>query len=203
MGIDAAIREKIFDPFFSTKGISQGSGLGLASLYGIIKNHGGFVDVISKKGEGTNFQIYLPASKEKALIKATIPIRHGIQCGREKILLIDDEKMVLDVGQRMLEKLGYQVVTAESGEEGLDLYKNRKDEIDLVILDMIMPGMGGGETYDRLKEIHGNVRVLLSSGYSIGGQAQTILDRGCGGFIQKPFAIQKFSRKIREVLDRD
>ncbi|MGD8241969.1 MAG: PAS domain S-box protein [Desulfobacterales bacterium] len=201
VGMDAAIRKKIFDPFFSTKRQGEGSGLGLASLYGIIKNHGGFVNVYSEKGEGTTFNLYLPASKKEVWKEAPQSGIHEIQHGEETVLLVDDENMVLEVGQAMLEKLGYRALTAGSGKEALDLYEQKKDEIDLVILDMIMPGMGGGETYDRLKAIGGDAGVLLSSGYSINGQAQEILDRGCNGFIQKPFAIEALSRKLREVLD--
>jgi PAS domain S-box-containing protein len=203
VGMDAATREKIFDPFFSTKKTGLGYGLGLASLYGIIKNHGGFINVYSEKGEGTTFNIYLPASEKVTVGKIPRPDLHKIQYGRGTVLLVDDEKLVLQVGQAMLEKLGYRTLTAGSGKEALDLYEHQKDEIDLVILDMIMPGMGGRETYERLKAIGGAAMVLLSSGYSINRQAQEILDRGCNRFIQKPFAIEELSRKVREALDRD
>ena len=114
---------------------------------------------------------------------------------------MDDEDTIIEVGQGMLEKLGYRVLTAGSGQEALDLYEKQKDAIDLVILDMIMLDIGGGETFDRLKAIDGNVRVLLSSGYSIRGQAKEILGRGCIGFIQKPFSISDLAAKVREVLD--
>jgi PAS domain S-box-containing protein len=201
VGMDAATQEKIFDPFFSTKDTNQGSGLGLASLYGIVKNHAGFIKVTSEKGEGTTFNIYLPASENEAVKEGTTPKRHEIRYGRETILIVDDEDMILDVGKAMLEKLGYRTVTAGNGQEALVLYEEQRGKIDLVILDMIMPGMGGGETYDRLKEIDGNVKVILSSGYSINGQATEIMDRGCDGFIQKPFAMEDLSRKVREVLD--
>ena len=203
VGMDATTRKKIFEPFFSTKTPGQGSGLGLASLYGIIKNHGGFINVYSEKGKGTTFNIYLPASKNK--IKKEVPefLPYEIQYGRETVLLVDDEKMVLQVGQAMLEKLGYHTLTAGSGKEALALFEQKKDEIDLVILDLIMPGMGGGEIYDRLKSIDGEVNVLLSSGYSINGQAQEVLDRGCSQFIQKPFSMVELSRKVRETIDRD
>ena len=119
------------------------------------------------------------------------------------VLLVDDEAMILTVAQKMLEKLGYQVLTAMSGKEAIDLYEKRRGEIDLVILDMIMPGMGGGKTYDRLKEIDRKVKILLSSGYSINGQANEILTRGARGFIQKPFDLEALSRKVREVLGKD
>ncbi len=200
-GIDAATRKRIFDPFFTTKNEVKGSGLGLASVYGIIKNHRGFIDVNSEMGKGTTFNIYLPASNKKILKEGQEQKQYEIQDGEGTILLVDDEAMILTVAQNMLEKLGYQVLTARSCKEAIDLYEKKREEIDLVILDMIMPGIGGGETYDRLKSIGGGARVLLSSGYSINGQAKAILDRGCNGFIQKPFAIDELSRKLREVLD--
>lgn len=201
VGMDAATRGKIFDPFFTTRDVGQGSGLGLASVYGIIKNHGGFINVYSEKGEGTTFNIYLPASEKEIAKGALLPDRHEIQYGQGTVLLVDDEVMIIKVGQEMLEMLGYRVLTAGSGREALDLYEKQKDAIDLVILDMIMPDMGGGETFDRLKAIDGNVRVLLSSGYSINGQAKEILDRGCIGFIQKPFSIKALAAKVKAVLD--
>ena len=108
--------------------------------------------------------------------------------------------MIIDIAAQMLQRLGYEVLSARGGEEAVEVYKKNRNIIDLVILDMIMPGMGGGETYDILKEINPNIKVILSSGYSINGQAKDILDRGCDGFIQKPFGIKNFSRKIREVL---
>ena len=122
--------------------------------------------------------------------------------GEETILLVDDADMILDVGKEILEALGYTAFIARSGKEAIEIYENNKEKIDLIILDMIMPGMGGGEVYDQLKEIHRDIKVLLSSGYSIEGQATEILRRGCDGFIQKPFNIEKLSRKIREILDK-
>jgi len=201
VGMDAATRKKIFDPFFTTKDLAKGSGLGLASVYGIIKNHGGLIDVTAEKGEGTTFNIYLPASEKPAVKESTRQKRHELQYGKGTILLVDDEGMILEVWQGMLETLGYRVLIADSGQAALDLYENQKEEIDLVILDMIMPGMGGGETFDRMKTLGGDVPILLSSGYSINGQAKDILDRGCSGFIQKPFFLKILSRKLHEVLD--
>ena len=203
VGMDAATREKIFEPFFSTKDIGRGSGLGLASLYGIVKNHGGFIKVYSEKGEGTTFAIYLPASDEDASIKSAEPERNEIDYGHGTVLLVDDEKMIVEVGKEMIEKLGYRTLTAVSGQEAVDLYVKRRKEIDLVILDMIMPGMGGGETYDRLREADEDVRVLLASGYSINGKAKEIMDRGCCGFIQKPFSLNDLSTKIKQALESD
>lgn len=201
-GFDDAMRDKIFDPFFTTNAAGQSSGLGLASVYGIIKNHGGFIDVYSKKGEGTTFYIYLPASEKDIVKEGSTSVRQDIQYGQGTILLVDDEEMVAEVCREVLEQLGYRVLVAVSAEEALEIYGKQKDEIDLVILDMIMPGKGGGEAFDGLKQIDGDVRVLLSSGYSINERAQEILDRGCSGFIQKPFALDELSRKVKEVLER-
>jgi len=116
--------------------------------------------------------------------------------------LVDDEKHILDVGVQILKFFGYKVLEAGGGKEALEIYRSEKDEIAMVILDMIMPGMGGGETYDKLKEIDPNIKVLLSSGYSIDGEATEILERGCIGFIQKPFNMKELSQKLREILDK-
>lgn len=199
-GMDKKTMERIFDPFFTTKGLSKGTGLGLASVYGIIKAHGGYIDVDSKKGHGTTFSIYLPASdiegtKDKELVTEILK-------GKEGILLVDDEDVIIDVGHEILETLGYEVHVARSGREAIDAYEANQDKIDMVILDMIMPDMGGGEAYDTLKKINPDIKVLLSSGYSINGQAAEILERGCDGFIQKPFNITQLSQKLREILEK-
>ncbi len=200
-GMDKRTTERVFDPFFSTKGLGKGTGLGLASVYGIIKAHGGYIDVESKKGSGTTFKIYLPGAEKK--VEMVAKSAQQIIKGNETVLLVDDEPMVLEVGINMLKKLGYTVLEAKGGREAVKVYKANKDKIDLVILDMIMPDRGGGETYDQMKEIDPTVTVLLSSGYSIDGQATEILERGCNGFIQKPFTIKELSGRIREILEKD
>jgi CheY-like chemotaxis protein len=121
--------------------------------------------------------------------------------GTETLLLVDDERVVLDVGRAMLAKLGYQVLTAASGTDAVDIYRAKQDAIAMVILDMIMPGMSGSQTFDALKAINPDIRVLLSSGYSIDGEAATILENGCRGFIQKPFGLEQLACKVREVLE--
>ncbi len=199
VGMDKETLERIFEPFYTTKDVSRGTGLGLASAYGIIKNHNGMIDVASKKGQGTTFTIYLPRTN-KDFPEERVPVEKTIT-GRESILLVDDEEMVADVGQKMLQKLGYRVVLAKSGRQAVEIFKQLHPRIDLVILDMIMPDMGGSETFDQLKAIAPDIKVLLSSGYSIDGQASQIMKRGCNGFIQKPFNLKLFSRKIREILD--
>ncbi len=199
MGMDEATRRRIFEPFFTTKEMGRGTGLGLAFAYGIIRNHGGVIDVDSKQGRGTTFNIYIPASGKKIQEREERPV--DLLRGTESVLLVDDEDMIIEVGQEILQEMGYKVLLARSGKEAVEVYKKNKDEIDMVILDMIMPDMGGGETYDKMKEIHPGVKVLLSSGYSIEGQASEILARGCNGFIQKPFSAKQLSHTIRQVLD--
>ena len=198
-GMDEATRNRIFEPFFTTKEQGKGTGLGLASAYGIIKNHGGFIDVQSDMGKGSTFCIYLPATEEIEAADEVVSEK-SIYRGRETILVVDDEPVNVIVMKELLESLGYHVLCAGSGQEAMSIYMVKKGLIDLVILDMVMPGMGGGATFDALRAINSDVKIILSSGYSVDGVARTILDRGCNGFIQKPFLLAELSRKIREIL---
>ncbi|UCE56804.1 MAG: PAS domain S-box protein [Desulfobacterales bacterium] len=197
-GMDEKTLKRIFDPFFTTKEKGRGTGLGLASAYGIIKNHGGIINAYSETGCGATFSIYLPAYEGAVFEKKELP--DNIYKSTGTILLVDDEEMIVDVGRKILEKMGYTVLTAINGEEALNHYRNNQEKIDIVILDMVMPEMNGGDTYDRLKEMDPDVKVLLSSGYSLNGQAKKILDRGCNGFIQKPFSMNGLSKKLSEIL---
>jgi PAS domain S-box-containing protein len=198
IGMDEKVRQRIFDPFFSTKETGKGTGLGLASVYGIIKNHGGYIEVQSQTGRGSQFSIYLPASADR-VTKIVEPATE-IMTGSGTILIVDDEEMVLDVGARVLQKLGYTVLESSNGFNAVELYKKLRDKIKLVVLDIVMPDMSGGEVYDRLKDINPDVKVLLASGYSIDDQAREIMERGCDGFIQKPFSMKTMSDKISEIL---
>ena len=200
VGIDRETRERIFEPFFTTKEMGRGTGLGLASVYGIIKSHGGYIDVTSEKEKGTTFTIYLPASDKEAVREKGESVER--LKGTGTILLIDDEKMILDVGCELLEELGYTVLSSLSGRQALDIFQKNSDKIDLIIMDMIMPGMDGGETFDRLRNINSNIKVLLSSGYSVNGQATKILHRGCDGFIQKPFNLNQLAEKIGKIMGK-
>jgi len=198
MGMDKRTMAHIFEPFFTTKGVGKGTGLGLASVYGIIKAHDGYIDVESQKGQGTTFKIYLPVSNGNVREKAELaqePVK-----GSETVLLVDDEEAVIDVARQMLERMGYTVLAARSGKDAIDTYQAHKDAIHIVILDLIMPEMSGGDTYDQIKKINPHVKVLLSSGYSKESRATEILARGCNGFIQKPYTMKGLSLRIREIL---
>ncbi|MFH0995394.1 MAG: response regulator [Pseudomonadota bacterium] len=200
IGMDEKTQQRIFEPFFTTKEMGRGTGLGLASAYGIIKNHKGMIEVKSKIGTGTTFNIYLPASEQE--VKNNEIAYDSILKGIETILLVDDEDKILDVERDLLSALGYTVIVATNGKQAIRLYETNPDKIDLVVLDMIMPGMGGGEIYDALRKVKPDVKVLLCSGYSQAGQASEILQRGCTGFIQKPFNASELSEKLREIIDK-
>jgi two-component system cell cycle sensor histidine kinase/response regulator CckA len=198
MGMDQETMARIFEPFFTTKGMGRGTGLGLASAYGIVKSHGGYIDVDSKKGAGSTFLLYFPATTRS--IQEAISMVQDIRNGNGTVLLVDDEEAVLQVGSEMLKRLRYDPFSAKEGAEAVEMYRKNLDKIDLVILDMIMPGMSGSQTFDKIKEIHPDAKVLLSSGYSIDGQASEIINRGCCGFIQKPFTMNDLSAKLQGLL---
>lgn len=200
VGMDENTRKRIFDPFFTTRQKGRGTGLGLASAYGIIKGHGGFINVYTEVNRGSSFHIYLPASQGKVVAEEKAPAI--VTSGHETILLVDDEEMILDATRRMLEGLGYQVCTARNSFEAMEVFRTEQDKIDLVILDMIMPGMGGGELFEQLKSLKADVRVILASGYSLNGPAQEIMNKGAFAFLQKPFMIDELSQKIRGALHK-
>jgi PAS domain S-box-containing protein len=198
-GIAPEVRERIFEPFFTTKERGRGTGLGLASAYGIVRNHGGDLQVDSEPGRGATFTVLLPTSGKPVPLQ---PDRPGAaRPGAGIVLVVDDEPMVLSVASGMLGQLGYTVLAAGSGERALELFAANRGRVDAVVLDMVMAGMSGGETFDRLRRIDPGVAVLLSSGYSVDSQAREILARGCDDFIQKPYDLTTFSWKLRGVID--
>jgi PAS domain S-box-containing protein len=197
-GMDEQTQKRIFEPFFTTKEMGRGTGLGLASAYGIVKGHKGIIRVESERGHGTTFFIYLPASDRKVTHNEQDPAE--ILRGGGTILLVEDEELIADVSQEILEELGYKVFVAHSGNEAIATYSEKGNEIDLLILDMIMPGIGVEETFDTLKSMNSDVRVILSSGYSINNRVRDLIERGCNGFIQKPYNIGALSKKVSEVL---
>ncbi len=183
VGMDKDTVDRIFEPFFTTKSPGKGTGLGLASAYGIIKNHEGFITVYSESGKGSTFCIYLPASGAGSTSddrQAALILR-----GQETILVVDDEKVNVPVTKQLLKNLGYRVFTAASGQEAIALFMEKGKDIDLIILYMIMPGMSGRKVFETLRAMSPSVKIILSSGYSINGEAQQLMDQGCNGFIQK------------------
>jgi two-component system, cell cycle sensor histidine kinase and response regulator CckA len=198
IGMDKKTLDRIFEPFFTTREMGRGTGLGLASVYGIIKAHRGIITVYSEANLGTTFNIFLPSSN-KSPVQETMHSTE-IQAGKGNVLIVDDEKIVLDVTVEMLKMLGYNVITARSGKEAIELYKMHRNEIDLIILDMIMPGMSGDMTFDELQLINPSVKVILASGYSLAEPAKQILDKGAISFIQKPYNISELSAKISDAM---
>jgi PAS domain S-box-containing protein len=199
-GIDPEHIENIFEPFFTTKN-GKGSGLGLASAFGIIKGHNGYIDVSSQKNSGTTFKLFLPAVEATPAAVEGQAAACGKGCGT--ILMVDDEAMILDTSQQLLTRLGYTVLKAQSGHEALEKYGSVLDSVDLAIIDMIMPEMSGRELYMRIKEIRPDIKTLLCSGYSMNEIAQEIMDKGCDGFLQKPFTLNQLSRIVREIIRPD
>jgi len=199
-GMDKETQKRVFEPFFTTKAMGKGTGMGLASAFGILKNHNGIIHFTSTLGKGTTFYIYLPASDLPAEKDTTL--EENVRTGSETILVVDDEDYILDACKAMLTRLGYSTILAHSGEEAVEIFRRDNERIDLIILDMIMPGMHGLTAYEHLKEINPDAKVLLSSGYSLTGVVKEILDKGCDEYIQKPFSLSRISRITRELLDK-
>jgi PAS domain S-box-containing protein len=200
VGMNEETRHQVFDPFFTTKEKSRGTGLGLASAYGIVKNHAGFINVYSEPGRGSTFNIYLPVTEKQAWSQDVPPPE--LLGGTEQVLLVDDEQMILQVGTAMLEKLGYRVACALGGREAVQIASANDAAFDLVILDMVMPDLNGEKVFDILRAAKPSLPILLSSGYSLNGQADKIMKKGCNGFIQKPFNLFELSRMVRKILDK-
>ncbi|NQT18067.1 MAG: PAS domain S-box protein [Planctomycetes bacterium] len=198
-GMDEETRRRAFEPFFSRN--ERGSGLGLATVYGIVRNHGGFTTLYSEPGKGTTVRVYLPVIETVAEEKNRPALE--VLTGTETILIIDDEPSVQQVLARMLERMGYPVLVAASGGEGLAAYAANKDKIDLILLDMLLPDMPGEEVFDRLKETSPDVRVLLSSGFSETEPAIGAQKRGALGFLEKPYTISELSIAIRRALGKE
>ncbi|NNK84399.1 MAG: PAS domain S-box protein, partial [Desulfobacterales bacterium] len=198
-GMDEETRKYIFEPFFTTK--IQGRGLGLAAAYGVLKNHDGLISVESELGKGTIVTIYLPGIKKLKMEKEE-PVKELIK-GTGTILLIEDEEEVMNVYRDLLERLGYHVLCAKTGQEAIYIAKTFDKDIDIAFLDIVLPDMGGGEIYPRLKKTRPKMKVIVCSGYSIDGPAQEILDAGAHSFIKKPFDLKMLSEKLSEVLEKN
>ena len=201
MGMEKDVLEKIFSPFYSADHdrYPDKKGLGLTFAREIVQNHHGVIDVWSSTDMGSSFSIILPLKETTDNID-TPAADEKLVMGNESVLLVDDEERILTVGREICKALGYSVITAASGKEALRIYKEKKDKINLVILDMIMPEMNGLETFLKLKKLNPDIKVLLSTGYSIDEKAQEMLRQGCKGYILKPYSVIDFSHKLREVL---
>lgn len=199
-GMDQEILDHIFEPFYTTKATGEGTGLGLAMVYGIVKQHDGYIMCYSEVSKGTTFKIYFPAqeTEEKRQIEREDVYAKG---GNETILLVDDDEMIRDLGSRILKKAGYNVIEAANGVEALEKYKDHSKDIDVVILDLIMPKMGGVQCLLELLKMNPDLKVVIASGFSVNGQTKDALRSGAKGFINKPFNRMEMLRTLREVLD--
>jgi len=203
MGMDRDVMEHIFEPFYTTKEVNKGTGLGLAMVHGIVKNHNGHIYCESMPGQGTTFKIYLPVVKGESISQnADGTLEQEVIGGTETILLVDDEESVLEVGKEFLEHSGYTVITAESGEEAIEIVSKGHDPSpDLIILDLNMPGMGGYKCLNELLKIDSRINVLVASGYSAQVDEKTLRETGAGGFIAKPYQMKAMLKMVRRVLD--
>jgi PAS domain S-box-containing protein len=199
-GMSPEVQARLFEPFFTTKEVGKGTGLGLSVAYGIVKGHSGFINVYSQEGQGSTFRIYLPAVdsavEERGVEGSEWPT------GTETILLVDDEEAVRGLGQSVLELCGYTVLIVEDGVQALEVYQAHQGEIPLVVLDVIMPQMGGRECLRRLREMDPDVKVLISTGYTADDSVQELLAEGALGVVEKPFRIQDFAVAVRAALDK-
>jgi len=198
-GMDAITRERVFEPFFTTKEVGKGSGLGLAMVYGIIRQHEGFINVSSEPGKGTSFTIYLPLLAPDWKEKNHPDIRPQ-QGGKETILLIEDDKDVRGLLKEMLGSFGYNVIEAVDGKDGVDKFLERQNEITLLLTDVMMPKKNGKEAYDEIKKIKENVKVIFISGYSAAATAELLEEQL--NYMAKPVSPRDLLAKIREVLDK-
>ena len=202
-GMDKDTQKHIFEPFFTTKEVGKGTGMGLAAVYGTINNHKGAIDVYSEPGRGTTFKIYLPLTTEGIGDETGFVKEADVIKGSAHILLADDEEMLGKMAKDMIETLGYKITICRNGKEAMKIYEKSWKDINLVILDMVMPEMDGKETYLEMKKVNPAIKVLLSSGYSITGAARELLSRGVDNFIQKPYRKAELSQKIAKVLNSD
>ncbi len=200
-GMDKETLLHIFEPFYTTKEAGKGTGLGLAIVYGIIQNHGGYIQVDSRPGGGTTFRIYFPALKGDAMAKSEAKVQKEAPRGKERVLLVDEESAVLDIGQDLLRQHGYETLLANGGEKAIEIYGKEKDRIDLVILDLIMPGMGGQKSFQELVKINPKVKVIISTGASSEEQVREAFKPYTVGFVSKPYQLSDMLAKVREVLD--
>jgi len=199
-GMPSEVRDRMFEPFFTTKGSGRGTGLGLAMVYGIVRQQEGWIECYSEEGRGTRFTIYLPRLAGSAPTSLSAPASDHCLNGSETVLVVDDEEMVRNLAQRILSRYGYRVMSAKDGRSAVEIYRREKGT-GLVLLDMTMPGLSGRETLGEIKKQDPGVKVLLSSGYSLNGLGEDLLTNGAAGFVQKPYRASELARAVRQALD--
>jgi CheY-like chemotaxis protein len=201
-GMDHETMQHVFEPFYTTKELGRGTGLGLAMVYGIVELHGAHIACESTPGTGTAFRIFFPAHDDAQRTEAeeNVPLSAS---GHETILLVDDEELLRDLGRRILTKSGYTVLTATNGKEALVVYEKEKKAISLVLLDLVMPEMGGSRCLAELLRINPEVKVIIASGYMADLSVQSALESGAREFVSKPFRVNEMLQKVRQVLDSD
>lgn len=199
-GMNEEVKSRLFEPFFTTKQRGKGTGLGLAATYGAIKNHGGSISVYTEINRGTTFRVLLPGGNSEGEANMPFNSTSGRIPGNGNILLVDDEAVVREATARMLEDLGYKVLECRDGEEALDLFRAISHDVDAVVLDMVMPKLAGPETFEAMRAIKPDIKVLLASGFSINGAASGLLKAGAAGFLQKPYQIEELSQKLHDIL---
>jgi CheY-like chemotaxis protein len=200
-GMDKDVVDHIFEPFFTTKEAGKGTGLGLAIVYGIVKNHDGHITCSSEPGQGTTFKIYLPTTPRKYKTEMATTYGEITAFGTETILLVDDEELITDAFESILTDRGYKVFRAENGNAALEIYQEKKDEIDLVVLDLNMPGISGRECLEGILKINPKAKVLIASGHLEKESTRQIMEVGASGFISKPFEAKDLLRAVRSALD--
>jgi two-component system cell cycle sensor histidine kinase/response regulator CckA len=201
VGMDVPTQARIFEPFFTTKESGKGTGLGLSTVYGIVEQSGGHIEVESAPGQGATFTLFLPRHTGAVAAAARPTDRRSFPCGTETLLLVEDEAAVRSSARRLLERHGYTVIEARHGADALRIIEAGDQAVDLVITDVVMPEMGGRELVERLRTRHPGVKVLFMSGYSERAVASDGVMPPGTGFVEKPFTIEQLTRRTRELLD--
>jgi PAS domain S-box-containing protein len=202
-GMNKEILEHVFEPFYTTKEIGKGTGLGLAMVYGIVKTHEGYILCYSELDSGTTFKIYLPALVQSGHWREAGEGEDLLKGGGETILLVDDEEYIRDLGVELLGDVGYEVLTAIDGESALQIYRKEQERIDLIILDLVIPGMGGKKCYEEILKINPQAKIIIVSGYSVNGPGKEAIEAGAKGFVGKPFDVSHMLKTVRDILDQD
>jgi PAS domain S-box-containing protein len=200
MGMDAETQKQIFEPFFTTKDVGKGTGLGLSMVFGIVKQHNGLIEVSSLVGKGTTFNIYLPVDEKSVVVEESI-VQPTLRGGTETVLVAEDEESLRKLTRGFLEELGYTVLLARDGAEAMELYTTNSEQINMLILDVVMPRMGGQEVYEQIRSSGSDVPVIFMTGYSSEMVQSQFIEKTGAVLLGKPYNVEVFGRKVRETLD--